>query len=335
MLNPTLHNRLKELFGQVRIANENMSATYDVQKDERGQSWGRIVNTGSEEYHVCCPYCNDTRFRLYLSYLYGQTKGDVRFGSGLVWCHNEEHCMEEWSNRKRLRDMIIPGLTGQDPVFNLTVIEKPSRPLVIPRNLIDLATLAPTHQAIQYLEKRRFTVDYARSREVQWCSVEPRIPLAEGRLFMPVRDQQGQLIGAQCRLPYDSPKKFPPKYYNLYGIKWVNFYNIREALAAKKDYVVVVEGIFDSWRLGGSIVALLGSAMAGREHILVSNWKKVIFVVDPGVSEQHYRNKYIAPLKPETSSCQTYVVALQDRDPADYEREELWKLIGEKTDLCL
>ena len=52
-------------------------------------------------------------------------------------------------------------------------------------------------------------------------------------------------------------------------------------LARNKDRIVVVEGVFDQWRMGPGSVATFGTSLTREQVNLISMWKEVVFLFDP------------------------------------------------------
>ena len=70
-LNPGLYRRLQLNFHRVKFADEGTAMQAQGVLDAAGDK--QLIFTQSGEYYrICCPYCNDTRFRLYVSYMFGK-----------------------------------------------------------------------------------------------------------------------------------------------------------------------------------------------------------------------------------------------------------------------
>src|SRR5437016_2241770 len=90
-LNPILYSLLKERFGFVKVANEGEELVGSYKYDPvRGQTVLDIISRG-ETYCVDCPYCKESRHRLYINHRYG-TWDDISGSNNLhmVRCFNEE-----------------------------------------------------------------------------------------------------------------------------------------------------------------------------------------------------------------------------------------------------
>lgn len=70
-LRPELYRRLAYLFKHVDIAKQGEPMVTRVHLSAvSGKPKLKILSKG-EEYRVTCPYCNDTRSRLYINHMWG------------------------------------------------------------------------------------------------------------------------------------------------------------------------------------------------------------------------------------------------------------------------
>src|SRR5579872_4473281 len=96
-LRPALYARLTEFFGgDVIIANEGeeMVSTYSSNYSEVP---ALSVDIPGEYYRVNCPYCTDTRRRLWINHRWGQRDDHGKLNLFLAHCYNE-NCMAEPGN---------------------------------------------------------------------------------------------------------------------------------------------------------------------------------------------------------------------------------------------
>jgi len=335
MLNNDLYFKLQTVFGKVRIAKDNSPAVFTV--DDQG--WGKLTQ-GGEEYRICCPFCGDTRFRLYLSYLYCSSVSrdgkDVRFGNGLAWCFNETKCMDSSENRQQLRDMLdmpefaLFGTTGTTEI----------KTVVYPKLLIPLLDLSKYHHAIEYLHSREIDIEYAASKNIAYCPFDMEMPLASDRLFIPVYTMDGQFIGGQFRQLNKSGDDITPKYWSLPHSRFnTTFYNIQSAVG--KKLVVVTEGVFDALRVGDCGLATLTFGLStAQEMLLGCFWPEIVFVLDSDIPKNKEHEKQLSRCKNkllhasdrlrERGKKVTVIDYLEPgKDPADYSSEELFKIIEE------
>jgi len=318
MLNPALFARLKSVFGTVKVSNHGIEAGIDYSSDPP------VIISSGEEYRVCCPFCGDRRFRLYFSYLYGQVvdtgKTRIRFGH-LAHCHNED-CLSVKENRTKLSELL-----NQESWIPITVANtEPQQPRSVspPKNLLPLSALGETHPAIEYLRSRDFNIYYLESKGFAYCPFDPDMAIMSGRIFIPIYDLYGNLIGGQGRLIYASDPVLP-KYWTLPGSRLQrSFYNIQSAVG--KDFVVVTEGVFDALRIGDHGIAMLGKTLGPyRWQLLTSLWKKIVLMPDPDVDEDD-----LLPENQKTAlqriGVEVHFVRLSS-DPADISSLEIWQIL--------
>src|SRR5579862_7193886 len=121
-LNPRLHARLVERFGRVGISNDGQALQVTHMPDYVHRK-GRLkahVSSWGETYKVNCPFCSDTRGRLYISHRWGVR--DPRTGDDLLhlaFCHNEE-CLRTREAQKQLHKHVFPDGRYAFEVASLT-----------------------------------------------------------------------------------------------------------------------------------------------------------------------------------------------------------------------
>ena len=344
MRNKVLYEALRHEFGTVRIANEGAAASYHAVRGDDGTWWGQIDASG-EEYHICCPFCGDQRFRLYLSYLYGRTLQEnghtVRFGGGLAWCFNETTCLDDVATRRQLYRRLMSPDVAQMHVSQSEEEENPPPALPLPpRNIIPLDQLPPRHKAVRYVQERGYDArELSLHFGVGYCPYEREMPLAENRLFIPVYNRENALVGGQCRLLYTPTGSFPRKYWNLPRSRFADtLYNIRLAWGAPT--VVVVEGATDVWRVGVHGVGILKGVISSKqEQLLLERWAEIVVIPDADIpknelekrAQRAKREKLEARLQCWRSAHpekRIYLVDLPEgKDPGDCTRDELWDYI--------
>jgi hypothetical protein len=115
------------------------------------------------------------------------------------------------------------------------------------------------------------------------------------RIMIPIYFD-GKLISYQAR---DTTGKQIPRYKNcsieqsIIDPKRV-FYNMDNC---KGNRAIVVEGVFDAWRLGDGFIASFGTSLsAGQIKLLASRYKNVVFLFDPEAEAQRRARKYGALL---------------------------------------
>lgn len=148
----------------------------------------------------------------------------------------------------------------------------------------------------QYLLKRGLDPDYlVRYYGIKGTMLGARL---EGkdfslRIIIPIKNPEGKIVsfqgrditGDDRRNRYEGcPKEKAMENYKhlLYGAD----------LAWHSDSVVVVEGVFDAWKLGPGAVATFGTGMTKEQLLMLSHWKRVTFFFDPEPEAQKHAEEY-------------------------------------------
>jgi len=284
-LNPSLFRSLSTVFKRgVKIQKDGEPMGYTVATSQITQKQQISVRPGQggEDYKVCCPFCSDTRWRLEISHKWNtrDADSDVYFGAAFIRCYNDACDANRdapWRRRlschERLVEMTKPYIARNRPI----VYEEPLRekkPVKLPDKCTPIINLDASHQAIKYLEGRRFDIDYLFTNfRVLYCIDDPN-PMVAGRIVMPCY-MHAQLVGWQARYIDEAPRTPNiPKYYTAPGTQRNQLlynYDIAKGL----PFCILAEGPTDVWRIGSAGVATLGSAVS-RTHIqlLQTTWVK-------------------------------------------------------------
>lgn len=319
---------------------------------------------GHVEYQICCPYCisrghsADRKFHMYINSVSGLLK---------CWrCEYHGH-LDQLIGKV---DGLLANQPAEPAVVAVTSPEVLARippPFDIDKGggLIPIDRLDPDHPAILYLTKTRKRpfdpVELARTFSVSYCNI--------GKVFRPggVKfdatntlvfqifwhdpDAPGKqvLIGWQARLLYDpdslsdsecADREFerdaegnwlrPPKYFTNPGLKKGRIlYNYVNARAYR--YVVVTEGVFDTFSVGPQAVALFGKApTAVQLSLLKTYWDDVILLLDPGDAEAEMSRA----LDELSRAVRVTMVNLKGtKDAGDLSRNEVWRQISAQIEL--
>lgn len=70
-LNPPLYQRLQQQFGSVKVVDAGVPMVVRRGKDYVTGKIRLDFASKGEQYRVCCPFCNDTRHRLYVHHSFG------------------------------------------------------------------------------------------------------------------------------------------------------------------------------------------------------------------------------------------------------------------------
>lgn len=272
--NPHLYNRLVSLFKNVKISKE-------------GQGYG------VEEYRICCPFCSDKRFRLYInsSWMSFDNRHD---NPGLIHCFNtdgkQESCTDIEENVDTLKRMIT-GL-GQNIVllgnFQDSSRREESRAndnidAKLPGECVDISELKDDHPAIRYLISRNYDKNLISDMfGVKYCTRPPDdMGIVGNRIIIPVI-MRNKLMGWQARSINDY--EFP-KYFTMPGMKIKScLYNYDNA--AKNDGVIICEGVTDVWRVGDRAIATFGKSVSEYQLKMLIRWKYAIIFWDSDAEEE-------------------------------------------------
>lgn len=264
-LNPLLYQRLVQRFGRVTVSHPGEAA----QVFPEPTVWGtRFKFKGGEYYQICCPYCNDTRFRLYVSYLWGHYDPEYKTQhKDLVMCFNEE-CLRHSGNSDRLYHEVY-GVMDEQLVRHAPVrqgVSVAGRVIGAPGRVISLADLPVSHSANQYLLSRSYDpVALARQYGLGYCEeAAPEYPVMWNRIVIPIY-HNGQYVGFQGRALSD----VKPKYYNPPGAsktEWL--YNHDNA--QHYSVLVITEGVTKVWRVGPFSVAIFGKTISPQQALMIA-----------------------------------------------------------------
>jgi hypothetical protein len=332
-LNPTLFRLLRRRFGEVRVANPGVP--FVEGPPGRDLVHGRVIrriDERGETYKVCCPFCGDTRFRLFVNHTWGVRRPDGGRGLALAKCFNED-CLYRRENREALlEDLTAPGDPLAAPRLRRPKERPPAKP-ELPGECVPLSELPEGHPALDYLRSRHFDPDeVGRDYGVLWCEEALyRYRLASRRLVVPVT-HDGKLVSWQARHPGDLDWKArgaPPKYYTMPGSALGRYaYNLDAA--SRYRALVVCEGVTDVWAFGPMAVALFGAFKGGERVRLVgsaaaASGAPVVLLLDPDKAGQGAVAALADDLAARLGPGRVARVLLPDpgRDPADYDREFL------------
>jgi len=285
VLRPDLYQRLntRPHFGGVIVANDGVPLTSVL--TQKGDRKGRDVEEWGEAYRTNCPFCYDTRHRLYVNHRWGLKDADT--GTHNWWlchCFNED-CVAEFKAQMVLRTMVYDDASpGQADVLRAPVRVASRGPVTLPGVCVPVTTLPPQHVASRYLDERGFS-HLAAILQLQYCEWMPPPPapdqLAHRRLIIPMF-MDDVLVTWQGRLIDSGGWADAPKYVTATGTsKSAVLYNFSVAKRSAGGTVVVVEGPTDVWRYGPEAVATLGKKASMIQLQLLSHtWPGALFLVD-------------------------------------------------------
>jgi hypothetical protein len=338
-LNPDLYSSLLKRFGKVKIANEGQRMIVRTVADafDMSKTKEMILDSG-EQYKVCCPYCNDARYRLYISHMWN-TKANSRdqYGKykGLIFCQNEHCDTYSFEDELKLYMREAPVLTHPHNTF-LTI--DLTKDVQLPGKCVPLACLPPGHPGLVYIQRRQFDpAELTNKWGVNYClgaesDKDGFIPgtriysnLVKNRIIVPIK-RDGIQIGWQARAIDDISY---PKYYTMPGLpKSHILFNGDKAKDFK--FGVIVEGVFDAFRVGERAVALLGKSMSYAQRMLaIAYWGEggcCVMLDDDAVEDMAATTNMF--------SAQAFkwgmfsVTPPEGHDPGSMTNESIWSLIS-------
>jgi len=352
MLNPALYKALCTAYGNVDVHNEDEPLVLGglpvkdvIQGKENNKITSDMVEEGGEYYAINCPFCNDTRNRLWVCHAWGSklTKNGLVYqvSKGVAHCYNE-HCLQSYNNWRGLCDAIagktVPQISAAGAEFERLVRDNDKEvPLPVSNYYVD--DPYGSQQVSDYLVERGYNLNELRNH---WDFRAGKIHFYDvDCVLMPVVCQ-GKYRFWQARYPvtgkipeFFSDGRRKPKYYIPAGAKKSRvLYNFDRAV--QTQVIVLVEGIFDAVRVGASGVAMFGKRPSTRQQYLLSNHafdKTIVWIPDMDDPEAlDYARSYCE--RWNTASMfngGAHVITLPDGDPADHTREELCSLIARLT----
>lgn len=332
---PGVYSALVAKFGQVRIANAGCASTVVNYPDVfTGRSKSQVTDQG-EYYRVCCPWCRDTKFRLWVSHMYGQLDSNGRRMTFLAVCYNDQ-CLRKLAYRRELESicMALPHARGGQ-VYQIYQGAMPAAEFQaspLPGVVVPVTSLPAGHPAHEYMvRQRKYPAATLDKYNVSFCTHgSDEYLLATGKLIFPVQFM-GRQVGWQWRHPGDDWARYSTgKYFTKPGMRKSQLlYNYDNALDEK--FVVVVEGVTDVHKIGDNAVALLGSSLSRKQQeLLTTTWgdKGIVLLLDnDAYDDMQDMIKSLERLAPGA----VYQVRLPDsRDPGDYTMDEIRWLISEQ-----
>lgn len=284
VLNPRLYQQLLRAFGEVRIANAGQPFVGSVVRSALADKAQRLhvhVTSKGECYQVCCPFCGDGRFRLWIAHRWGTSERGIPVKFAAI-CYNEQCHVKRPDFYRKMCDMLDEYIAAPKRIAEAAARARIEQ-MVLPGNCIPFKQLAADHPAVAYLSGRGFDQNaLSEDWEVMWRTGGSALGHAY-RIIIPIyaMDQKDTrvLVGWQSRY-FDvdvhgpkPPSKEIPKYMTSPGLrKSAVLYNGWRAAAG--PLAVVGEGPLDAIKAGPYVgVAILGkSASLAQESLLWTGW---------------------------------------------------------------
>lgn len=304
LLNQTLYGRLRRAFaesGGVKIASEGESMIYTKQKDiskPAEMREGKLVekyiydfDQGGEYYRVNCPYCYDTRHRLYVSHMWGCRDRDGHPMLFLAVCYNED-CLADYANRRAFMQRVRFGPSLMDArIAPGVILTEEQRTFEWPGPVTRLDQLPDDHDAVVYVRGRGFDPGVlGRFYGAAYCRNSVHFHACK-RIIIPVYSEgvlkgwQARYVGELAWKNKDKVDRLPPKYYTCPRMKrsklignWDN--------AKRYKTVVLTEGWFDVFATGPWTGCIFGNFTSTlQRQMLIDSAKAtgqaIVFMLDP------------------------------------------------------
>lgn len=290
VLNPVLHRRLTRMFGSVKVSNRGERMIARVVNDideETGQKRLLIMHAG-EYYQVNCPYCNDTRHRLYVNHMYGQEDESGRRMLFLAICYNEE-CMKRDKNREDfIEKMDAINSLHVAPVKEGRTVPEEAREVLPPGECSLLSALPDSHKARVYIRSRGFDPDLLSDKfGVSYCHDSPRFTIMNNRLVFSIWER-GKLKGWQGRylgeLPWKTQKGLPPKYFTCPESDFRSRCLFNYDGMSQWETGIIVEGPTDVFAMGSMSGCIFGNTMTEyqrRKFLSAFRDRTGVLLLDP------------------------------------------------------
>lgn len=289
VLNTELYDRLKSLFGQVHISNQGVPLIAESVYDPFRDKFRTVIRQRGEAYCICCPFCHhvkrvrpDTRFRLYVNHRWGTNIPNFNSYT-LVKCYNED-CLSDLDVSQLFREWVMGKNVYIPKEALITPTEEPPlSPASLPHNFIPLQSLPPYHRACEYLISRGFDpLEIAEKYAIGYVEHESAMPIIADSLIIPIFFEK-QLVAWQARRLVYAGKN---KYITSPGAKISRIFYNWDA-SADYEYAILVEGVFDVWRLGPPALALFGTHLSQNQvELLRSRYKTVFILLDGDAKEK-------------------------------------------------
>jgi len=341
-INNSLYAALVNAFQNVKIAKEGQSMVYRIITNPITQQRQASIQTDcrGEEYRICCPFCGDTRHRLWINHKW-QTRDEangITFGN-LLNCFNDGCPLNKDSgedSKRRdcvddLKKLISPLMRHTVNIHVERVDVKETIP-ALPKDVVSIGQLGVAHHAISYLRARGFNLDLLiQDWQVMYCANDLH-PFVDNRIIIPVY-YGGKLVGWQARY-IGKPSDNVPKYFTMPGMrKSAIIYNFDRAKHYR--FGVLVEGATDVWSVGFQGIATFGAELHTHQLACISAaWRDtgVVLLADGDVTDTDEKAARYERLKSRLNSCNFPCGVLEVRlpsgtDPGFYRSNDLWALI--------
>jgi len=149
----------------------------------------------------------------------------------------------------------------------------------------------------------------------------------DNRIIIPIKDEQGRVLSFQGRdITGRSSLRYKgcPLELSVYNYK-DTLYNIGNATGNR---ILLVEGVFDVWRLGAGSVASFGTALTNKQLGVLSGYDTIFMMFDNEPEAQAKAKKGAAKLS--SMGKEVELIELDgDGDPGDLTPKQAREIMGE------
>jgi hypothetical protein len=255
--------------------------------------------------------------------LHGMGTGKYHLGlnptSNSCWAHGKGHSVWELvSEFTNLQNKDVEKILRK--YSNNSIYESSTKKKVSNVSTITYPKQELSRNHINYLIKRGFsTTELVYKYQI---SSHPCFGMFGGRIIIPVYENR-QLVSLTAR-----SLNSEPKYLNLKDEK--SIMPIRDCLYGydfcNQDFVLVLEGVTDVWRMGDNSCGLFGKTMStAQKHKLIKKFRFIFILLDPDAVASS--KKIADQLRPYR---RVFNLLVDGSDPGDYtweEAQKVWKLI--------
>lgn len=348
-LNPALYRALVDRFRHVSISNQGES--FIGHRQPSPYRPGRLDNPprqSGEYYRVSCPFCGETRQRLWINHMFNVLGEDGDDHLYLAYCYNEQ-CIDSRAVQKQLVDMIFPfgyrarqRLRGMQPCPTVT-----PHPVELPPTRVTLPISSPLQHSIsasawQYLHDRGFDPQEISDRwGVTYCVFDPNaLPKISDRIVIPIYNYHvnlglpatSVLAGWQARMITSTGSG--QRYLFMQGMRKSQLlYGLPQAISTTGP-IVIVEGPTDVWQLGSNAVAIFGKSISAHQVRLLSchlSNRPLVVALDRDAPDEAV--KVLAAIRESRSSWRDQQPVVLGHPPAgakdfgDATREAAWSAV--------
>jgi hypothetical protein len=295
MRNPDLFNRLKKYVDpKVEVVASQAGMPFEGRLAEELKFEGgevqrySYIDPGSnkgEEYRLSCPFCGDTKKRLYVNHMFGTKAARKLPVNTLINCFNDQ-CFKGNSLRRQafMSRLRLGSSSNIQSTIDIKLVDVPEENII--RKPADLPTLEledaeivtlsslyardRNHKALKYIRYRfldfKVLEEKFKVRYINSCWDNPGY---QGRLYCPIL-HDGRAVGWQARLVrkprYEDELRWMTGIGTKAGMCLYNWDN-----AKSKRIKIIVEGPSDVWNIGDNAVGCFKKSISrGQRDLLVT-----------------------------------------------------------------